>query len=91
MAPDFFHRVDARQRNVPDPLQPARAVNLRCLILLDINAGNRGHVDDGAPAGGLPDVGEVDDREEIVRLAQERHGLGPEERAHDRVHQAPLP
>ena len=48
--------ADARQGDVPDFAQAARAVHFRRFVQLRADAGQRGEVDNGVPAAFLPDA-----------------------------------
>ena len=53
-----------------DLLETVGTVNPGCLILVLVNAGERGQVDDGVPADRLPDLGDDIDRPVIGRIHQ---------------------
>ena len=72
---DNNRRGDGRQRDVEQLLPLARAVDLRRLIQLRVNAGQRRKVDDRAPAGALVDVGDDQHRDEVTGVGEHLHVL----------------
>ena len=53
--------LDARKRDVPDFAPPAGTIQSGCLIQAGIDGGNGGQVDNGIPAGFLPNIGKCND------------------------------
>ena len=66
--------LDARKRDVPDFAPPAGTIQSGCLIQAGIDGGNGGQVDNGIPAGFLPNIGKCNDWPKITRIGEEVDG-----------------
>ena len=59
---------------MPDFAPPAGTIQSGCLIQAGIDGGNGGQVDNGIPAGFLPNIGKCNDWPKITRIGEEVDG-----------------
>ena len=77
--------ADGGQRDVPDALHAAGAVDGGGFVQLLVNARNRGKIDNGVVANALPGVGDGDDPPEIRPVLEEQDPLTGQAQADQQI------